>query len=194
MKKKLCFTGLVGLFIILPAYTQKKYIAVPEETVIEWVGEKVTGEHEGNINLEKGYLTMDGNRIVEGEFRVDMSTITNNDIENEQYRQKLVNHLKSPDFFGVEEYPYADFKITKSVDMTGGSGMVKGDITIKGITRPIEFNATMDQNDEGIRFYSKLVLDRSKYNVRYGSGSFFDNLGDKTIYDDFQLKINMLVK
>ena len=97
-------------------------------------------------------------------------------------------------FFGVGKYPIAKLIITGSSSFDKGSGTVQGNLTIKGVSNPIEFKTTMQKTDEGIRFFANIVVDRTKYNVRYGSGSFFDNLGDKTIFDEFKLKVNLLVK
>ena len=106
----------------------------------------------------------------------------------------LQGHLKSDDFFGVAKYPLAKLVITGSTPFDKGTGVVSGTLTIKDITNPIEFKATVQKKDDGTWFFANIIIDRTKYNIRYGSGSFFDNLGDKTIYDDFKLKVNLLVK
>jgi polyisoprenoid-binding protein YceI len=106
----------------------------------------------------------------------------------------LQGHLKSDDFFGVAKYPVATLVITGSTPFDKGTGVVSGTLTIKGITNPIEFKAAIQKKDDGTWFFANITVDRTKYNIRYGSGSFFDNLGDKTIYDEFKLKVNLLVK
>jgi polyisoprenoid-binding protein YceI len=108
--------------------------------------------------------------------------------------ERLTGHLKSDDFFGVEKYPTARLVVNESSSFDKGSATVKGDLTIKGITNPIEFKAAYQKKDDGSWFFANIVVDRTKYNIRYGSGSFFDNLGDKTIYDEFKLKVSLLVK
>ncbi len=115
-------------------------------------------------------------------------------IKDDDGSERLLGHLKSEDFFGVEKNPVSKLVITESTPLDKGTGTVKGNLTIKGITNPIEFKVAMQKSDEGIWFYTNIVIDRSKYNIRYGSGSFFDNLGDKTIYDEFKLKVNLLVQ
>jgi polyisoprenoid-binding protein YceI len=115
-------------------------------------------------------------------------------IKDDDGSERLEGHLKSEDFFGVEKYPTSKLVITESTPFEKGSGTVKGNLTIKGITNPVEFKAAMQKKDDGTWFFANIVVDRTKYNVRYGSGSFFDNLGDKTIYDEFKLKVNLLVK
>lgn len=179
--------GTTGLFA-------QKYTADVKNTNITWLGEKVTGEHTGNINLKSGTFTMKDDMIASGVFEIDMSSITNIDVEDPDYNAKLVGHLKSDDFFGVAKYPTARFEITGSESFKKGSAMVKGNLTIKGKTLPIEFRATMQDSDDGTHFFANITIDRTKYDVRYGSGSFFDNLGDKTIYDEFKLKLNLVAK
>ena len=88
----------------------------------------------------------------------------------------------------------AKLTITGSTPFDKGNGTVDGKLTIKDSTNPIEFKAAVQKNADGTWFYANIVVDRTKYNIRYGSGSFFENLGDKTIYDDFKLKVNLLVK
>lgn len=154
---------------------------------ITWVGKKVTGKHSGTIDLKDGFFEMENGNITGGEFVIDMNSIACTDLEGDSKGQ-LEGHLKSDDFFGVENHPTAKLVITNAVK-DGNSYTVTGDLTIKETTEPISF----DLQQAGDNFTTTLTIDRSKYNVRYGSGSFFDNLGDKTIYDDFTLDINMSI-
>ena len=103
-------------------------------------------------------------------------------------------HLKSPDFFDVEKFPTAKLVLKSSESFDKGSAVVKGELTIKGVTNPIEFKAATQKKDDGNWYFANIVVDRTKWNIKYGSGSFFDNLGDKTIYDEFKLKVALLVK
>ncbi len=163
-----------------------------EESKVVWLGKKVTGEHSGEIKMAFGDLQFDGDALTGGSFEIDMNTISNSDIENEEYKQKLVGHLKSDDFFGVKEYPKASFVITDVEHKKAGKYLVKGDITIKGITKSIEFPAQVTMLDSKATATASLTIDRSEFNVKYGSGSFFDGLGDKMIYDDFTLDITLV--
>jgi polyisoprenoid-binding protein YceI len=188
MKKRLLILTLTTVMII-NLNAQQKLTADTGKSKLEWLGEKVTGKHEGAINLQSGWLSWKENKIQSGEFIIDMNTITS--FEN---IDKLVGHLKSDDFFGVEKYPTAKLVITESASFEKGTAVVKGNLTIKGLTNPVEFKASYQKKDDGNWFFANIVIDRTKYNVRYGSGSFFDNLGDKTIYDEFKLKISLMVK
>ncbi|MFN8208907.1 MAG: YceI family protein [Bacteroidales bacterium] len=172
---------------------QEKYTADASKSKLEWLGEKVTGEHHGTINLQSGFLLWKSNAISSGEFVIDMTSITCLDLTDPQWSGKLVGHLKSDDFFGVEKFPTSKLVITGSTPFEKGTAVVKGNLTIKGITNPVEFRASYQSTADGLRFYANITVDRSKYDIRYGSGSFFDNLGDKTIYDEFKLKVNLLV-
>jgi polyisoprenoid-binding protein YceI len=158
-----------------------------EKSTLAWHGEKVTGEHDGMIELKEGWLSWNNDKLTGGEFVIDMSSITNTDLEEAEYNTKLVNHLKSDDFFGVEKFPTAKLEIKSSEKFSNGKAKIKAHLTIKDITHQIEFDAQKD----GSWFMAEIIVDRSKYDVRYGSGSFFDNLGDKMIYDDFTMTVKI---
>ncbi len=167
-----------------------------EKSTIEWIGKKVTGKHHGTIQLKEASLKMDdAGMLAGGSFVIDMTSLKNTDLAGKDMQPKLEGHLKSPDFFNVEEHPTSRLDITKVVHRgTEGSYKVVGDLTIKGITKPIKFNAQFGE-DGGMKVVTaEVVVDRSEYDVRYGSGSFFDNLGDKTIYDEFTLNVKLVLK
>jgi polyisoprenoid-binding protein YceI len=187
--KKTFLLFAISACMIFNLGAQQKYTADTDKTKLEWMGEKVTGKHEGVISLQSGWLSWNNNKIQSGEFIIDMNSITSND-----NLEKLVAHLKSDDFFGVEKFPTAKLIITGSTSFEKGTATVTGNLTIKGTTNPVEFKAAYQKKDEGSWFFANIVIDRTKYNVRYGSGTFFDNLGDKTIYDEFKLKVSLLVK
>ena len=188
MKMNLIKGALASTVILaLVAFTnsfEKKKVNI-EESTIEWKGEKLTGSHEGTIQLKDGFFLMEDGELVGGEFTADMTSIDVTDLEGDS-RQKLMGHLKSDDFFGVEEHETATFVIN-TVAKKGDIYGISGDLTIKGNTNPIAFDMKMGKNSAS----TNLTIDRTKYDVRYGSGSFFDNLGDKTIYDEFDLAINL---
>ena len=167
----------------------QKLTADTDKTQLQWLGEKVTGQHNGTVKLKSGSLTWKDNRITSGEFIIDMTSI-----KDAESNAKLETHLKSDDFFGVEKYPNSKLTITESTPFDKGTGTVKGTLTIKEDANPVEFKAIVKKAEDGLWFYTNITLDRTKYNVRYGSGTFFDNLGDKTIFDEFKLKISLFVK
>jgi polyisoprenoid-binding protein YceI len=187
MKRVMFFLTLAGLFLNNSG-AQEKFNADTLKTNLLWFGEKVTGQHTGTVKLESGWINWQDNRIISGEFNIDMATI-----KESEGNQQLEGHLKSDDFFAVVKFPVTKLVITGSTPFDKGNGIVSGTLTIKGITNPVEFKAAMQKKDNGLWFFANIVIDRTKYNIRYGSGSFFDNLGDKTIYDDFRLKVNLFV-
>jgi len=163
---------------------EKKEIK-PGSSVI-WKGYKVTGSHQGTISIKSGYLTFEKDKFSGGEFMIDMNSLTNTDMEGE-YKEKLEGHLKSNDFFGVEKFPSAKLIIKKTKSTGKNSYEASGDLTIKGITNPITFNVSV----YGSKANASLKIDRSKYNVKYGSTSFFEGLKDKAIYDEFDLIVDL---
>lgn len=153
---------------------------------IHWIGKKVTGQHDGTITLKDGALVFKGNKLAGGNFTVDMTTINTTDLEGGM-KEKLDGHLKSDDFFGVSKFKTANLVFKTIADKGNNNYTVTADLTIKGITNPISFD--MNINDKVAT--TKLLVNRTKYDIKYGSGSFFDNLGDKTIYDDFELEVTL---
>ncbi|RFN58586.1 YceI family protein [Marixanthomonas ophiurae] len=164
--------------------TMEKKIDISESS-IEWKGKKVLGSHTGTINLQDGHLEMEGDQLTGGKFTVDMTSITVTDLKGED-KGKLEGHLKSDDFFGVENHPTAQLVINNATK-DGNTYTVTGDITIKGKTEPVTFDLIMGESAATTSF----KIDRTKFGVRYGSGSFFDNLGDNTISNDFTLDVTL---
>jgi len=180
---------LLTLILFSAAATaQVKLNADVQKTTLQWLGEKVLGQHTGTINLKDGWLTLKANQIVAGEFNIDMTSI-----KDSESNQMLEKHLKSEDFFSVVKYPLAKLVLSGSDSFDKGTAVVRGNLTIRDVTNPIEFKAIMMRKDDGTWFFANIVIDRTKFNIRYGSGSFFDNLGDKAIYDEFKVKVNLLV-
>lgn len=159
-------------------------------SLISWKAYKVGGSHEGNLSLNAANLIYDNGVLTGGSFTIDMTSIDVTDLEGE-YKQKLIGHLASPDFFSVETHPTATFTI-KNVYSRGAVGDYKivGDLTIKGITKELKFNALFDS---GVAT-AALTIDRTDFDIKYGSSTFLGALGDKTIYDDFELNIKLVSK
>jgi polyisoprenoid-binding protein YceI len=187
--KRIVFIAVLSQLVILNLTAQDRLNADTSKTQLTWLGEKVMGQHTGTIKLKSGWIVMKENKIVSGEFNIDMKSIRNSDGQT-----SLDTHLMSDDFFSSNTYPVSKLVITGSSSFETGTGVVKGLMTIKGVTNPIEFKASTQKNNDGLWFYANITIDRTKYNVRYGSGTFFSNLGDKIIYDEFKIKINLLMK
>ncbi len=165
-----------------------------DASVITWKGYKVTGEHEGTIQVKSGDLEFTDGVLSGGSFLIDMPSIAVTDLQGGS-AAKLEGHLKSADFFGVENFPTAKLEITKVVSRgTPGDYRVTADITIKENTETIRFNAKVKEEAGTYVATADLTIDRTDFDVRYGSGSFIDNLGDKTIYDEFDLNVKLVTK
>ena len=178
------------MFLAFAANAENMQLNV-EKSKVTWQGSKVGGSHNGNIQFQKGNIILEGGDLAGGTFIMDMSSITNNDLSGGM-RDRLVNHLKSDDFFSVEKFPTSKFEITEVSREAEGSYEITGNITIKGITEEITFPARFKKNGDAFEASTSITLDRSKFNVRYGSASFFDDLGDRMIYDDFDLEMELV--
>ena len=172
----------------------KKHSVSAEKSEVTWKAYKVTGEHEGYLKISEASLDYADGNLVGGAFSIDATTITVTDLSGGM-KEKLEGHLKSPDFFNVSEFPVAKFQITKVVSRgTAGDYKVIGELTLKGITKELKFNAHVEEKDgKPVSATADFQIDRTDFNVKYGSGSFFDNLGDKTIYDEFDLSISLVL-
>jgi polyisoprenoid-binding protein YceI len=168
-----------------------------EASVLKWTGKKLTGAHNGTVKLKGGQVALAGKGLAGGEFEIDMTSIQNLDLQDPAYKAKLEGHLKSDDFFGVEKHPTARFKISKIRRLPGAMAdqpthEITGDLTIKGITRPVTFPSVIQIKDGKARAAGTVTVDRSQFDVRYGSQKFFPNIGDKIIYDEFTIELDVV--
>lgn len=158
-----------------------------EKSSIKWTGKKVLGKHYGTISFQSGSLIQSGQSYTGGEFVVDMNSITCEDLTDAGTNAQLVGHLKSDDFFGVANHPTSKLVIKSGTSKGDNQYEFSGELTIKENTNPVKIEAVLVPEEGGVVFTGKLIVNRAKYNVRYGSGSFFQNLGDNMIYDEFEL-------
>ncbi|PSK91196.1 YceI family protein [Taibaiella chishuiensis] len=156
---------------------------------IDWEGRKVTGVHNGTINLKEGQLLLENGRLSGGSFTIDMASIRILDVTDPATNAQFAGHLASGDFFATEQYPEAFFRIT-AVDQD----YITGDLTIKGITHPVSFSAALALHEDTLTASGKIVVDRTRYGIRFRSGNFFKNLGDTLIYNDFDLNVTFTAK
>ena len=162
-----------------------------------WKAGKVTGEHTGTVMLDGGKIVSRGNEVLSADVSLNMTSITNADLANEQWNNKLVSHLKSDDFFSVEQHPQSHFEATGFSENQGNeefSHTVKGKLTIKGITHEISFPVDIQINGDRLTANGTAKLDRTKWDIKYRSGSFFKDLGDNLIYDEFEIKFDLVAK
>ncbi|MBP6180726.1 YceI family protein [Flavobacterium sp.] len=184
LKKISLVLMLVFTFIKVDGQTTKIDVT---KSKINWVGKKVTGQHEGTLKLKDGYLIFKNSKVVGGNFNADMKSLINTD-QTGKSKIKLEGHLKSDEFFGIDEYNTSNLVFKSIGDKGNNIYAVTADLTIKGVTNPVKFDLIVKGNTAT----AALKIDRTKYDIKYGSGSYFDDLGDKTIYDEFELNVDLM--
>lgn len=194
---KLKLTSLALLIVVIassafiaPVFKADTYKVDASKSSITWVGKKLTGSHNGTIDLQSGSLSFNGKKLAGGNFVIDMTTIKDADKS-----ANLEKHLKADDFFGTDKFASSTFTI-KKVAGNGNTVNVTGDLTIKGITNSITFPATLVWNADGSVTASadKVSVDRTKFGIKYKSKSIFPDVGDKMINDEFELAIKLVAK
>jgi|TARA_B100001287_G_scaffold117904_1_gene99225 polyisoprenoid-binding protein YceI len=209
MLKKFLIPAILLLFIVSCEKSSKKKIntSLPKPTLslssgdyvmdndnssIKWTGRELsTKSHYGSLQMKNGSLTVNTDGTVNGIIKIDMTTI---DCEDLQGRSKasLERHLRSDDFFSVESHPIATLTFKSEGGIGAGNKLAfNGDLEIKGISHPISFESEVKNVDPKVSALVNMTFDRSKYNVRFRSGTFFQNLGDKLIYDDIEISVDI---
>jgi polyisoprenoid-binding protein YceI len=164
-----------------------------QKSTIEWEGGSATTTHNGLISLKSGNLEISDGKLTGGTFEVDMTSITNLDV-SEAYRGKLENHLKSEDFFDADAFPTAQLIIVKATEEKENLYRIIADFTVRDITKSIEFDATLTPSGNSYKASANFTFDRSEYEVKHRSGSFFMDLGDKLIYDEIKVAISVITQ
>ncbi len=170
----------------------EKYVLIDTvESVVDWKGSNTFGTHTGYIYISKGELVVENDQLIGGTVEVDMNTIED---ENHKSDNGLIEHLKDADFFDVKKFPFSTIVLTKVVSINVDDKEITGNLTIKGLTHPVTFPAKTEVKDGIVKANGKLVIDRTKWDVRYGSGKFFYNIADKTISDSIAFNIKIVAK
>ncbi len=187
-------TFLVILFLSFKPVATETFVVDSKNSSIEWVARKIGGSHNGTIKLSTGNLIFNGKNLNGGSVNIDMTSIDISDLKGNSY-DRLLGHLKSDDFFSVANNPASTFQIT-SVTPTGKErAKVTGNLTIKGVSNPITFPATIKRQKNTVVAVAKNVkVDRTKYGIKYRSKNFFGDIGDKAIDDDFEISFNLIAK
>jgi polyisoprenoid-binding protein YceI len=190
------FAALVSVSAMADGGKKNAPVALKIDTkasAFNWLGKKFTGEHNGTIGIQGGSLVVNGGKLAGGEFTIDMKSIKCLDLTDAGYNAKLVGHLTSPDFFDVAKYPTATLKIKKATVKSGTNYDVTGDLTINGVTQQITFPAVVSIDKSGATTATaKFEVDRTKFGSKYASKAFFDTIGDKMIYDNFQVDVKIV--
>ena len=195
-------SNLLLSFCVLTFFSFKPHpLVVPANTdasTIILTGSKPTGSHSGNVSLTSGYLVLDHENVVGGNFIIDMTSISCTDIEDEGKNKYFVGHLKDEDFFDVEKFPKAELEITGSKKTSDNNYLLEANMTIKGRTNKITFNSEIqtsgnsETTGNSFTAIAKIVLDRTLWGVEYKSKNIFKNLGDKFIYDEMEFEIFLI--
>ncbi|MGE3260915.1 MAG: YceI family protein [Bacteriovoracia bacterium] len=194
MKYLLALALALSLPPLAQAAKTEKWSVDPSSSSVNWDATKIGGSHQGSVKIKSGALTTDKAGLAGGEFLVDMNSLAITDGTSEEMKKKLDAHLRSDDFFSVEKNPTAAMKITKVGPMKDGKQEVSGNLTIKGITKPISFPATITNDGKGLNAKAEFQVDRTAYDIKYRSLKFFSDLGDKVIHDKFTLKVDLNAK
>lgn len=197
MKQKIVLSFILFLTIALTVNTYAQTSTINTSSVnvskshIDWLAKKVIGQHNGKVKLQEGILQTKNGVLVGGNFVIDMKTITCDDLTDPDYNSKLVKHLNSKDFFDVDGFETATLKITKVLKLTKkiNSYNLTADLSIKGITKSITFPATLKTVGKGFEGVAKITIDRTMFDIKYGSSNFFEGLGDKAIKNDVELNV-----
>lgn len=171
----------------------EKYLIDTKESVVTWKGAMLIGSnsHTGYVYISKGELMIENGQLMGGTAEVDMNTIED---EKHSSDNGLINHLKDPDFFDVKKFPISTIVLTKVAQIDGNNKKVTGNLTIKGITHPVTFPAKIEVKDGILKMNSRLVIDRTKWGIRYKSGKFYDLLADQTMSDFIEFHIKIVAK
>lgn len=174
-------------FMSQAIYSQENFTVNVENSNLNWKGYKPTGTHNGTIKLLSGNVAMENNKIIGGNFVADMSTIVDADGS-----AKLEGHLKSEDFFEIAVYPTSKFEITE-IENKGEKIQVTGNMTIKGITKQITFPASLIVGNDDMTLTSDTFqINRADFNVKFKSKTFFNDLKDKFVNDEFDFQVTII--
>ncbi|MCG8697317.1 MAG: YceI family protein [Bacteroidales bacterium] len=188
-------TILFAITLTFSVYSAETYKVDTKASEVYWKGTKPGGSHYGIVSVSSGSIEVDGDKILAGEFTIDFNAIRVDDLEGE-WRDKLVGHLKSEDFFYTEKYPYGRFVITKAEKKSGNVYSISGELTARGVTKEVSFEAKVDIADGKLKGKTDIFkLDRTDWDLKYNSAKFSaDLLKDKIIDDMMEIKITLVTK
>lgn len=178
---------------VTPVAAGEKYAIDTKQSIVTWFGSNALskGSHTGYAYLSKGVLMMDKGQLASGTIEVDMNTLADEKHESEN---ELIRHLKSADFFEVEKFPFSGFAITQVAPASDSTINVTGILTMKGVSQPVTFPATIEVKDEIVYANGKLSIDRTLWNVVYKSGKFGIVLADGLISDIILFDVKIVAR
>ncbi|WP_439559019.1 YceI family protein [Dyadobacter sp.] len=182
----------LGLASFVNPLKENAFTVDTQKSKLVWNAKKVTGEHSGLAPIRSGTLKVDAGKLKGGEFEINLKDLTVTDLTDPDYNKKLTTHLKSEDFFSVEKHPTAKLNITSVTPAGANKYNVKGKLTIKGITEDVTFPAEVSTSGKYLTANAKIAIDRTKYDIKYNSKTFFSSIGDKAIDDTFNLDVSLV--
>ncbi len=188
------FALLIAVAAIPAFAATTTYKVDPAASKVGWVGKKVTGQHNGTLALKNGKFEFDGDTLKGGAFAVDMNSLKVLDLTDAKYNKDLTDHLKSGDFFSVDKFAEVTFAAKTVVKKADGTFDVTGPLTIKGISHDITVPMKVEKKGDTVEASGKVAVDRTKYDIKFRSGKFFPELGDKMIYDNFEVEVALKAK
>lgn len=162
------------------------------ESSVTWNAKKVTGEHYGKVPIQDAKLDYSNGKITGGSFTLNMVELTVDDIKDANSNKRLADHLRSDDFFSVAKFNTSTLKILEAKSSNGKDYTITGTLTIKGTSNPVTFPATVSIANGKIVANAAITFDRTKYDIKYRSGNYFEDLADKMIYDDVTLQVKLV--
>lgn len=167
---------------------------VNTQSSVNWIGRKVTGAHDGTIAIKEGNFIFNNGKLTGGNVVIDTTSIIILDVTDPATNTQFAGHLASDDFFSIEKFPTASLEIQKATQQAADNYLIEGNLTIKGITHPIGFNLETNISQNVLKAAGKIMIDRTKYDMKFRSGNFFTNLGDTLIYNEFELNVNIIAE
>jgi polyisoprenoid-binding protein YceI len=169
-------------------------------SVAEWMGRNLFNRHAGTVQLGPGTIDIKDGLLAGGHLTVDMTTLRCTDITDPALNAHLVAHLESDDFFSTERYPNAEFDMLAATIRSGvkpgePNYQIRGDFTLRGLTKPLDFPAVVARKTEGaFTAQARLDIDRTLWGSVYGSAKFFGGLGQHLVNDVLHLYLKVVTK
>ena len=176
------------------------YTIDTEQSEIQWTGRNLNGTHTGTLKLLSGTIEVESSRVTRGAFMIDMQSIRDKDIENSEMRHLLNSHLASDDFFDVKRFPTAEFRLTRIAPIEGAAAgspnaEFSGELIMKGVSREISFRGVTAPTPDGrLAAEAHFDIDRTQWNVLYGSGKFYEKLGKHLVHDDVTISLKLITR
>lgn len=189
--KKFTLALIIATLTAAPQIFAQTYQIDAKASEVYWKGSKIGGMHDGNAPFQSGNLFFEKGELKSGEFVVNLAQMSNKDLSGDM-ASKLIGHLKSDDFFSTEKYPTSKISFTEVKKLSNDKYEIKGNMTIKNISQPVSFTADVKNTGDKVTGKTNFKFDRTKFDIKYNSGNFFQNLGDKLINDDVELKVDLV--